>query len=234
VMTNIGVIQPDAGFHAGLRDLTRRYGALLIIDETHTQVACFGGFTRKWRLEPDILTLGKCVGGGVPIGVYGLTAELCDLVERNTEPQVAVDGKCLAIGGTTYGNALNMAAARAGLEAVLTEAGYQRIEALGEALADGIDDLLRRHDLPWRAYRLGNRSGLCLGETFPRDAEEAAHCISSDLNRWVRPFMANRGVWEPIYIHGPSASFAHTADDIATYLGAFDEMLTQLRAALRP
>src|SRR6185436_12247729 len=90
-----------------------------------------------------------------------------------------------------------------------------------------------RHDRPWRAYRLGNRSGLCLGETLPRNAEEAAPCISSDLNRWVRPFMANRGVWEPIYIHGPSASFAHTADDIATYLGAFDEMLTRLRAALR-
>ena len=131
VMTNIGVIHPDDGFHAGLRDLTRRHGALLIIDETHTQVACFGGFTRKWRLEPDILTLGKCVGGGVPIGVYGLTAELSDLVERNTEPQVAVDGKTLAIGGTTYGNALNMAAARAALEAVLTEDGYRRVEALG-------------------------------------------------------------------------------------------------------
>ncbi len=93
VMTNIGVIHPDDGFHAGLRELTRRHGALLIIDETHTQVACFGGFTRKWRLQPDILTLGKCVGGGVPIGVYGLTDELRDLVERNTEPQVPVDGK---------------------------------------------------------------------------------------------------------------------------------------------
>jgi glutamate-1-semialdehyde 2,1-aminomutase len=231
VMTNIGVIHPDAGFHAGLRDLTRRHGALLIIDETHTQVACFGGFTRKWRLQPDILTLGKCVGGGVPIGVYGLTAELCALVERNTEPQVPVDGKTLAIGGTTYGNALNMAAARAALEAVLTEDGYRRVEALGEALADGIDDLLARHELPWRAYRLGNRSGLCLGETLPRNAAEAAGCISSDLNRWVRPFMANRGVWEPIYIHGPSASFAHTAEDIATYLGAFDEMLIRLKSA---
>ncbi|MBA4100323.1 MAG: aspartate aminotransferase family protein [Rhodospirillum sp.] len=234
VMTNIGVIHPDDGFHAGLRDLTRRHGALLIIDETHTQVACFGGFTRKWRLEPDILTLGKCVGGGVPIGVYGLTADLSDLVERNTEPQIPVDGKTLAIGGTTYGNALNMAAARAALEAVLTEEGYRRVETLGEALADGIDSLLARHELPGRAYRLGNRSGLCLTDTLPRNAAEAARCISSDLNRWIRPFMANRGVWEPIYIHGPSASFAHTAEDIATYLSAFDEMLTRLKStALR-
>jgi glutamate-1-semialdehyde 2,1-aminomutase len=167
----------------------------------------------------------------VPIGVYGLTADLSDLVERNTEPQIPVDGKTLAIGGTTYGNALNMAAARAALESVLTEDGYRRVEALGEALADGIDHLIAQHDLPWRAYRLGNRSGLCLNDTLPRNAAEAAGCISSDLNRWVRPFMANRGVWEPIYIHGPSASFAHTADDIAAYLGAFDEMLTRLKSA---
>jgi glutamate-1-semialdehyde aminotransferase len=232
VMTNIGVIHPDDGFHAALRDLTRKHGALLVIDETHTQVACFGGFTAKWKLQPDILTLGKCVGGGVPIGVYGVTAELSDLIESNTEPRVAVDGKCLAIGGTTYGNALNLAAARAALESVLTEEGYRRVEGLGEALADGIDGLLKRHGLPWRAYRLGNRSGLCLNGTLPRNAAEAAHCISSDLNRWVRPFMANRGVWEPIYIHGPSASFAHTAEDIATYLAVFDEMLGRLRSRL--
>jgi glutamate-1-semialdehyde aminotransferase len=167
----------------------------------------------------------------VPIGVYGLTAELAALVERNTEPHIPVDGKTLAIGGTTYGNALNMAAARAALEAVLTEDGYRRVEALGEALADGIDSLLARHELQGRAYRLGNRSGLCLNDALPRNAAEAASCISSDLNRWVRPFMANRGVWEPIYIHGPSASFAHTAEDIASYLGAFDEMLTRLKSA---
>ena len=75
-------------------------------------------------------------------------------------------------------------------------------------------------------------NGVCAA-LAPRNAAEAVSCISSDLNRWVRPFMANRGVWEPIYIHGPSASFAHTAEDIATYLGAFDEMLQQLKDALR-
>ena len=227
VMTNMGVIHPDDGFLSNLRALTRRMGALLIIDETHTQVAAFGGFTRAWRLEPDILTLGKCVGGGVPIGAYGLTAELSDLVERNTEPRV-VDGKTLAIGGTTYGNALNMAAARAALESVLTEAGYERVARLGAVLADGIDRLIAQRDLPWRAYRLGNRSGICLDRTLPRNAAEAARCVSNPLNHAMRPFMANRGIWEPIYIHGPSASFAHTDADIATYLGALDALLDRI------
>jgi glutamate-1-semialdehyde aminotransferase len=232
VMTNIGVIHPDDGFLAGLRALTRRMGTLLIIDETHTQVAAFGGFTRAWKLEPDILTLGKCVGGGVPIGAYGLSAELGNLVERNTEPTVT-DGKTLAIGGTMYATALNMAAARAALESVLTEEGYARVARLGAELADGIDRLIAERDLPWRAYRLGNRSGICLGRTLPRNAAEAAGCISNALNLAVRPFMANRGIWEPIHIHGPSVSFAHDAADVATYLAALAGLLDELVACLQ-
>lgn len=227
VMTNIGVIHPDPGFLDGLRALTRRHGALLVIDETHTQVACFGGFTRKWRLEPDILTIGKCVGGGVPIGAYGLTEELKALVENNTEPTVTA-GKTLAVGGTTYGNALNMAAARAALEHVLTEDGYARVEALGAQLADGIDVAVAARNLPWRAHRLGNRSGLCLNQALPRNATEAATAISQNLNHAARAFMANRGVWEPIYIHGPSVSFAHTAEDVAAYLAALGAFLDQI------
>jgi glutamate-1-semialdehyde aminotransferase len=229
VMTNIGVIHPQDGFLDGLRALTRNHGALLIIDETHTQVAGFGGFTRAWRLDPDILTLGKCVGGGVPVGAYGLTAELKTLIETNTEPTLT-EGKTLAIGGTTYGNALNMAAARAALEHVLTEDGYDRVAALGTQLADGIDALIAARNLPWRAQRLGNRSGLCLSETLPRNATEAASAISQNLNHFARAFMANRGVWEPIYIHGPSVSFAHTEQDVQTYLDVLGEFLDRVVA----
>jgi glutamate-1-semialdehyde aminotransferase len=229
VMTNIGVIHPDDGFLDGLRDLTRRYGALLIIDETHTQVACFGGFTRKWALRPDILTLGKCVGGGVPVGIYGMTQDLSDLVARNTEP-IVTEGKTLALGGTTYGNALNIAAARAALEHVLTEGNYARVGRLGAKLADGIDGLIAERNLPWRAHRLGSRSGLCLGRTLPRNAMEASRALSKELNHAARAFMANRGVWEPIYIHGPSVSFAHNEDDVATYLSALGEFLDRIVA----
>jgi glutamate-1-semialdehyde aminotransferase len=224
VMTNIGVIHPDDGFHAALRRLTRDAGALLVIDETHTQVAAYGGFTRPWRLEPDILTIGKCLGGGVPVGAYGVTSGLAALIEAHTEPQVE-DGPTLALGGTTYASALTMAAVRAALEQVLTEAAYARVMALGTRLADGFDAAIARHGLPWRAHRLGNRSGLCLAQTLPRNAQEASACIDKALNLATRAFMANRGVWEPIYIHGPSVSFAHTEADVDRYLDRLDEWL---------
>jgi glutamate-1-semialdehyde aminotransferase len=227
VMTNIGVIHPDDGFHAALRSLTRDAGALLIIDETHTQVAAYGGFTRLWRLQPDILTIGKCVGGGIPVGAYGVTPALHALIEAHTEPRVE-SGPTLALGGTTYANALTMAAVRATLEQVLTEPAYARVTALGARLADGIDALVARHGLPWRAHRLGNRSGLCLGETLPRNAREASACLDKALNLAARAFLANRDIWEPIYIHGPSVSFAHTEADVDRYLDCLDEWLRRL------
>jgi glutamate-1-semialdehyde aminotransferase len=97
-------------------------------------------------------------------------------------------------------------------------------------LADGIDALIAAHNLPWRAQRLGNRSGLCLSKTLPRNATEAASAISQNLNHFARAFMANRGVWEPIYIHGPSVSFAHTEQDVQTYLDVLGELLDRVVA----
>ncbi|MEM7224712.1 MAG: transaminase [Pseudomonadota bacterium] len=227
VLTNIGVVQPDEGFHEALRGITKDHGSVLIIDETHTQVAAFGGFTRLWGLAPDILTIGKCVGGGVPVGAYGVSARLKDLIEANTEPQVTEE-QTIALGGTTYGNALNMAAARAALEHVLTEPAYERVAGLGRQLADGIERIIEENGLPWRAHRLGNRSGICLSETLPRTAEESSATIGQTLNLATRAFMANRGIWEPIYIHGPSVSFAHEEADVATYLGALNDWVKRL------
>jgi glutamate-1-semialdehyde 2,1-aminomutase len=224
VMTNIGVILPDEGYHGELRRLTRKYGTLLVIDETHTQVACFGGFTNLWNLEPDIVTLGKSLGGGVPIGAYGITDNLAKLMEAHLElPMEGAPG--LAVGGTTYGSALGLAAARAALERVLTREGYARVLALGEQLADGIDNLITRRKLPWQAYRLGNRSGICLRPALPRNALEGHEAIDLDWCHTARVFMANRGIWEPISVHGPSVSFAHSIADVECYLGALEELI---------
>ncbi len=232
-MTNIGVILPDDSFHQGLRELTRETETVLIIDETHTQVSAYGGLTRQWNLDPDILTSGKCLGGGVPIGGYGLSAALNGIVEENLSDTAFDSNATIALGGTTYGNALNMAAARAALETILTETGYDRLTTLGAKLADGIDAVISDHGLPWRAYRLGNRSGICLSETLPRDAGQAHACISEPLNHAARAFMANRGVWEPIYIHGPSVSFAHEEEDIDNYLDVFDQFVGHVVAEHR-
>lgn len=224
VMTNMGVIMPDAGFLQTLRQLTRETGTIMIIDETHSHVAHFGGFTNFWDLKPDILTIGKFLGGGVPIGAYGLSQEVSDFVVANSEPQTG-DGPSLALGGTMYGNALGMASACAALSDVLTRENYERTAALGAKLADGIDAALHNHGLPWRAHRLSNRSGICLTQNYPRNAVESSQAMHPKLNLAMRAYMANRGVWEPFFIHGPAVSFSHTEDDVDTYLGVFEDTL---------
>jgi glutamate-1-semialdehyde 2,1-aminomutase len=223
-LTNVGVVHPDDGFHKDLRALTRKYGAVLIMDETHTQAGSFGGLTNLWGLEPDILTLGKSVGGGVPLGAYGLSHELGKLVEASQTTEA--DGRQnIALGGTMYGNALNMSAARAALEHVLTETGYLRVQSLAKKLADGMEQVIKNRGFPWRTFRLGNRTGICLSETLPRTGAEARECIDRELNYATRAFMANRGIWEPVYVHGPSVSFAHNENDVETYLSTFNELL---------
>ena len=184
----------------------------------------FGGFTNLWELEPDILTLGKSVGGGVPFGAYGLSHELGKLVEASQTTEA--DGRQnIALGGTMYGNALNMSAARAALEHVLTESGYLRVQSLAKKLAEGMEQAIKNRGFPWGTFRLGNRTGICLSETLPRTGAEARECIDRDFNYAIRAFMVNRGIWEPIFVHGPSVSFAHNEKDVETYLSAFNELL---------
>jgi glutamate-1-semialdehyde 2,1-aminomutase len=227
-LTNVGVVQPAEGFHAGVRTLTHAHGALLILDETHTQTAAYGGLTRAWGLEPDVLTLGKSLGGGVPIGAYGMTGDLRDWMERHRDAHGRVAG--LATGGTTYANPLSLAAAVAALRHIQTPAAFERTATLGAQLADGIEDTAARYGLPWRAHRLGGRSGYCLEPSLPRNAEEAERSLDAELIDTRRLHMANRGVWEAIASAGPAASFAHAAEDVDEYLGALDLFLADVCA----
>src|SRR5262249_41944437 len=117
-LTNIGIVLPDEGFHRALRDLTRSTGTLLAIDETHTLSAGPGGCTRAWSLEPDIVTVGKAIGGGMPAAAFGVSAELAERIAERTRADYEDTG---GIGGTLAGNALSLAAVRATLEHVLTD-----------------------------------------------------------------------------------------------------------------
>jgi glutamate-1-semialdehyde 2,1-aminomutase len=222
-LTNVGVVLPGDGFLARVRTLTRARDTLLILDETHTQTVAYGGLTRAWGLEPDIVTLGKSLGGGVPIGAYGMTAALRDHMERHLDAYGRRVG--LATGGTTYANALSLAAAVAVLREIQTPDGFERTAALGTQLADGIEAAAARHGLPWRAHRLGGRSGYCLEAELPRDAAEAERSIDFELIDTRRLHMANRGVWDAIASAGPAVSFAHEAGDVDEYLRALDAFL---------
>jgi glutamate-1-semialdehyde 2,1-aminomutase len=83
-LTNIGIVLPEPGFHDALRELTRRTGTLLIIDETHTISASAGGYTAAYGLEPDVLTIGKAIASGIPMGAYGVTEDLARPTSRST------------------------------------------------------------------------------------------------------------------------------------------------------
>jgi glutamate-1-semialdehyde 2,1-aminomutase len=222
-LTNVGVVMPAEGFHAGMRALAREHGTLLILDETHTQTSAYGGLTRAWGLEPDVVTLGKSLGGGVPIGAYGLTADLRDWMERHRDAYGRSAG--LATGGTTYANPLSLAAAVAVLRHVHTADAFERTARLGARLADGIEAAAARHGLPWRAHRLGGRSGYCLEPELPRDAAAAERSLDHELIDTRRLHMANRGVWEAIASAGPAVSFAHTEADVDEYVAALDAFL---------
>ena len=144
-MTNIGIVLPDAGYHEALRRLTRETGTLLVIDETHTLCAGPGGMTAAGGLQPDVVTMGKAIGGGVPCGAFGLTAELADRIRRSVELEdIDVGG----IGGTLAGNALSLAAMRATLTEVLTDDAYAHMLPLGQCWADGVAGVLDCHGLP--------------------------------------------------------------------------------------
>src|SRR5215510_2686838 len=150
-MTNtVHLLLPEPGWHQALRTLTRRHGTLLAIDETHTHVVGPGGATALWHLDPDMLTIGKAVAGGVPMGAYGVTAEL------GAELDVA---RNVATGGTLFGNPLSAAAARAALIEVLLPGAYEHTTALGGELADGIEAAIASAGLPWTVIRFGPRSG---------------------------------------------------------------------------
>jgi glutamate-1-semialdehyde 2,1-aminomutase len=218
---NQGVIAPEPGFHSGLHELTSRYGTLLALDETHTQMCGPGGLTGRWGLQSDLVVLGKSIGGGVPVGAYGMTSELA---------QVAGQDGWWATGGTLFGSALQMAACRATLTEVLTDAAYASAARLGGRIADGIDAAADSVGLPWRAHRLFNRSGYCFGGTQPRNADEARADFDAEMWALLRLYAANRGVWEAIAGAGPAAGVAHTDEDIDRYLQMVDDLVHELTA----
>ena len=220
MLTNANVVFPDDGFWARVRDISRDAGALLVIDEAHTHSFAYGGLTNAWKLSPDIVSLGKGLGSGVPFAAYGMTEELAHMLEENSKPPSPLDDGHAAIttGGTTYASALVLAAARAALEHCLTPEGYAHIDTLGKRLANGLEEIFSRHGLPWRAPQIGGRSGWVLAPELPRTMVESAAATDMFHSHTRRVFMANRGIWEALDTAGPSCSFAHTAADVDHYL----------------
>ena len=224
-LTNAGFLLPDPGFHHGLRELTRRYGTLLAIDETHTLVTAYGGLTAEWGLEPDLLTVGKSIAGGVPMGAYGMTDEVAEVL-RPPVGGAAVSGIAydeVATGGTLFANPLSMAAARAALTEVLTQEAFIATARLGTQLAAGLRAHIDRAGLPWSVNAHGSHAFYFFSPEPQRDARGARDTDDPDLRALIRLFLANRGVWESGWWLGPTVSIAHTPADVEAYLDVFGE-----------
>ncbi len=216
LLTNCNLVFPDEGFWAEARRLCRAAGSLLILDEAHSHSFAYGGLTRAWSLEPDMVTLGKGLGSSIAFGLYGMTKELAALMSEHLDVDVGRGG--LAAGGTTYANPIALAAARAALQHCLREEDYARVERLGRRLADGLQGLFDRRGLAWRAPQIGGRSGWVLFPELPRTAADAGKSLDPRFVDTLRLFMANRNVWDAVASAGPACSFAHGEAEVDRYL----------------
>ncbi|HTE75071.1 MAG TPA: aspartate aminotransferase family protein [Actinomycetes bacterium] len=224
-LTNVGIVLPDEGYHAALRELTRRYDVLLIIDETHTLSAGPGGYTRAHGLDPDLMTMGKAVAGGIPAGAFGMTAEVADRIARSVALEdIDVGG----IGGTLAGNALSLAAMRVTLTEVLTDEAYGRMLPLGDRWSDGVDAGIARHGLPWHCNRLGARGEYTFTASAPRTGAEAHASGDFALEQFLHLYALNRGILLTPFHNMALMSPATTAADVDRHTEVFDDALAAL------
>ncbi|CAG0947508.1 glutamate-1-semialdehyde 2,1-aminomutase [Anaerolineae bacterium] len=224
-MTNIGIIHPDAGYHAALRDITRQTGTLLIIDETHTICTGPGGYTKAYNLQPDLFVIGKPIASGIPAAVYGLSAEVADRARVQT-PLEDIDTN--GIGGTLSGNALALAAMRVTLEKVLTPEAFDRMIPLAERFEQGVLEVIEEHNLPWIVKRLGCRAEYWFRPTPPRNGGEAVAAIDFDLDQYMHLYALNRGILMTPFHNMALISPYTSAADIDAHSQVFREAVHSL------
>jgi glutamate-1-semialdehyde 2,1-aminomutase len=224
-MTNMGIVLPDAGYHDGLREITRRHATLLVLDETHTISAGPAGATGRWGLEPDMLTIGKAIGAGVPSGALGLSEEVARAMLADPDADYEDTG---GVGGTLAGNALSLAAMRVTLEAVLTERSYEHTIPLATRFAEGVRTTAAEHGLAWNVTQLGCRAEYRFEPDPARNGAQAHAAADPVLERYLHLHALNRGVlltpFHNMALMGPTTS----EQDVDRHTEAFGEALSML------
>ena len=224
-LTNIGIVLPEDGYLAGVRELTRTYGTYLINDETHTFSAGPGGATAFWGLDPDVVTIGKAIGGGVPVGAYGLSAALADRLSGRADLDLVDMG---GVGGTLAGNPVSMAATRATLTEVLTGDAFATMIETASAFADGLHKIIGGYGLPWSVSRLGARVEYRFTSPAPRTGTASAAGADAELEDFLHVYLANRGVlltpFHNMALMCPQTSLA----DVSRHHEIFDAALSEL------
>lgn len=224
-LTNIGIVLPEPGYLEGVRRLTRAHGTLLINDETHTFSAGPGGATAAWALEPDVITIGKALAGGIPCGAYGLSQAIVDEIGRHTELDLVDMG---GVGGTLAGNPVSTAAMRATLEHVLTDEAFAGMTALATRFADGVRAIIEERELPWSIQQLGARAEYRFTNPAPRNGGESAAAHDPALDDYLHVYLANRGILLTPFHAMALMSPATTAADVDRHHEVFAEAVAEL------
>lgn len=210
IMTNVGMVLADDGYHARLRDITRRTGTLLIIDETHTMSTGPGGYTREHGLEPDGFVLGKPIAGGIPAAVYGFSAPVAGRIRAFLETRTPGHS---GIGTTLSGSKIQLALMRAVLETYFTREAFAPLIALARKLEKGIADVIIKHSVPWHVVRAGARVEFMCTPQRPRNGGEAAQVIHRPIDVALHHYLLNRGVivtpFHNMMLICPSTTEAH-------------------------
>ncbi len=224
-MTNRGIILPEKGYHDALRKLTRKYGTLLIIDETHTICCGIGGYTAAHKLKPDILTMGKPLASGVPVAAFGISQFVADRVMD----RILSDGTDESgLGGTLTGNALAVSAMRATLEKVITKRNFDKMMPLAERFEKGVHDVIEETGIPWHVIRLGVRIEYHNTPTPPRDGGEYDASKDYELENLMHLMALNRGILMTPFHNMALISPYTTAKDVDFHTRVFRESVELL------
>ena len=220
VAANMGVVPPAESFLAGLREITREAGALLIFDEVVTGFrAGPGGAQERYGVQPDLTCLGKIIGGGLPVGAYGGRREIMELIAPSGPVYQA---------GTLSGNPMAMAVGIATLRILKEGAGYRALDDLTEKLTDGLAERARRAEVDLRINRVGSMFTLFFTNSPVTDYASAKRC---DTKRHARFFhgMLKRGVYlPPSQFESWFTSFAHLDADVETTLAVAEEAFREV------
>ena len=225
-MTNAGIVLPDPGYHDALRELTRKHGTLLIIDETHTFCAGPGGYTAAAGLDPDLLTIGKAIAGGIPAAAYGTTEEVSERIGDYLATLETSDVG--GIGGTLAANALSLAATHATLERVLTDEAFEHMTEMAERYESGVNEVIASHGVPWNSVRLGCRVEYHFQATPPHNGSEAVAADDRTLGRYMHLHALNRGILLTPFHNMALMCPATTESDIDQHTEAFAEAVADL------
>ncbi|NQW74174.1 MAG: aminotransferase class III-fold pyridoxal phosphate-dependent enzyme [Candidatus Planktophila sp.] len=224
-MTNVGIVLPQAGYLEAVQTLAKKYGTILIIDETHTISVGPGGMTADRGLKPDFLTIGKAIGGGIPTGTFGMTQKIADEIARLVELEIIDTG---GIGGTLAGSAFSLAAMRATLSDVLTQKNFDHMIDLGTRWSDGVDSAIDEFDLPWTVNRLGARGEYMFSKLAPVTGAEANNAGDFELEQYIHLRMLNDGFLITPFHNMALMCPDTTAADVDAHTKSFRAMCAEL------